>query len=362
MVLFAVSITKNVFRSLIAAGLLGFAATFLFNATISRALDDTALNRSSLQLESSFPSESASTYLVFPTEFYFDDQQCIYVIDQNQSNVQKFSFSGTPSGTIGRRGQGPGEFEMPHAFYYLGNQLFVVDQGNRRVQILDTNGNYLNSFKLFRLIQNVACWKDIIIGQEIFNNNEIDEFRLLSVFNQTGKKENSFGASINDFIGISGLPPEASRIRLKLYKDKLYAMFQYYPLIREYSIEGKLLGTLDLSKKDYKRLIPGNYDLSKILASPNYTNMKYLFLAFDISEKGIFVCVYKDDIEIHQYDFQGKPINEFVYKHHNDDNFYVQDIKLALLGGVQKLFVLTYLPLPKIMIFNFDKTSPGVIN
>lgn len=48
---------------------------------------------------------------------------------------------------IGKRGSGPGEFNLPRDVAVGKNgQLYVVDGGNFRVQIFDRNGKYLQSF------------------------------------------------------------------------------------------------------------------------------------------------------------------------------------------------------------------------
>jgi DNA-binding beta-propeller fold protein YncE len=48
---------------------------------------------------------------------------------------------------IGKRGIGPGEFNLPRDVAVGNNgQIYVVDGGNFRVQIFDTNGKYLSSF------------------------------------------------------------------------------------------------------------------------------------------------------------------------------------------------------------------------
>ncbi len=48
--------------------------------------------------------------------------------------------------TIGRLGAGPAEFSRPSAFAWLGDTvLVVVDEGNGRIQFLDSEGRYLRS-------------------------------------------------------------------------------------------------------------------------------------------------------------------------------------------------------------------------
>lgn len=77
----------------------------------------------------------------------------LYVVDiggvtSDQHRVRVFdALSGRHLHDIGRRGGGPGEFNLPRDVA-VGDkgQLYVVDGGNFRVQVFDANGKYLQSF------------------------------------------------------------------------------------------------------------------------------------------------------------------------------------------------------------------------
>jgi DNA-binding beta-propeller fold protein YncE len=53
-------------------------------------------------------------------------------------------------GKIGKRGGGdqPGEFRLPGQVVVNGGELFVVDAGNARIQILDTAGHFRRAINL----------------------------------------------------------------------------------------------------------------------------------------------------------------------------------------------------------------------
>lgn len=55
--------------------------------------------------------------------------------------------------TIGREGEGPGEFLGPSTLRALGDQLMVVDRGNARVQRLTTDGEFLSTAPLTPLVR-----------------------------------------------------------------------------------------------------------------------------------------------------------------------------------------------------------------
>ena len=74
-----------------------------------------------------------------------DGQGNIYASDMSNCRIQKFDKNGRYLMTIGRQGQGPGEFEQPTNMLVndkTGN-VFVKDR--RRIEIFDRDGNYANS-------------------------------------------------------------------------------------------------------------------------------------------------------------------------------------------------------------------------
>lgn len=77
----------------------------------------------------------------------------VYAVDlggvsSEQHRVRVFdAVSGEHLQDIGRRGNGPGEFNLPRDLAIgLDGRLYVVDGGNFRVVVFDKEGNYLKSF------------------------------------------------------------------------------------------------------------------------------------------------------------------------------------------------------------------------
>ncbi len=71
----------------------------------------------------------------------------VYMSDYVAGLVRAFAPDGTPAGTIGSPGSGPGQFLGPHglAFDAAGN-LLVADTDNHRIQVFDPAGNLVGSF------------------------------------------------------------------------------------------------------------------------------------------------------------------------------------------------------------------------
>jgi sugar lactone lactonase YvrE len=78
----------------------------------------------------------------------------IFVADghggESNARIVKFSKDGRFIKTWGRKGTGPGEFDIPHALA-LDSQgrLFVGDRGNSRIQIFDQEGGFLAEWRQF---------------------------------------------------------------------------------------------------------------------------------------------------------------------------------------------------------------------
>jgi 6-bladed beta-propeller len=75
----------------------------------------------------------------------------IFIADGHQgSRVAKFSRDGKFIKSWGTKGEGPGQFNVPHAIAIDSRgRLFVADRGNRRIQLFDQDGNFLEEWKQF---------------------------------------------------------------------------------------------------------------------------------------------------------------------------------------------------------------------
>ena len=73
-----------------------------------------------------------------------DDDDNIYILDRRGAHVKVFDSSGTYIRTIGRKGQGPGEFQNPiEMFITHDNEMVVEDFANRRLSFYALDGEHL---------------------------------------------------------------------------------------------------------------------------------------------------------------------------------------------------------------------------
>ncbi|KPK93239.1 hypothetical protein AMJ80_06060 [bacterium SM23_31] len=78
-----------------------------------------------------------------PTDVVVDEEENIYVLDYGDCRIQKYDSKGKHLATIGRRGQGPGDFLSPRCMNIAGDSnIYILDSGNRKVQIFNPSGKY----------------------------------------------------------------------------------------------------------------------------------------------------------------------------------------------------------------------------
>lgn len=87
---------------------------------------------------------------VAPAILRMDEAGLIYVLDGGLRELRVFDRSGRFVRTIGRQGQGPGEYVAPAAFGFLGDTVWVGDGGTGRITLFQRNGDVIESFAFGR--------------------------------------------------------------------------------------------------------------------------------------------------------------------------------------------------------------------
>ena len=85
-----------------------------------------------------------------PTDVTWDSRGNIYVSDGYiNSRVAKFNKDGNWLKSFGEPGTGPGQFRTVHAIAIDKNDnIYVGDRANHRIQVFDTDGNFLRMFSI----------------------------------------------------------------------------------------------------------------------------------------------------------------------------------------------------------------------
>jgi DNA-binding beta-propeller fold protein YncE len=97
-----------------------------------------------------------------PTDIAFAPNGDFYVSDgYGNSRVVKFSKDGKYLLDWGKRGTGPGEFNLPHSVATDSKGLvYVSDRANNRIQVFDANGKFLKEWKHLGAAQNIFITPD----------------------------------------------------------------------------------------------------------------------------------------------------------------------------------------------------------
>jgi YVTN family beta-propeller protein len=81
-----------------------------------------------------------------PKGIAVDDSGNIWITDCYQSKVKKYDGQGNYISTIGKHGNKAGEFNQPTGIAISGNEIYVVDHLNDRVQVFNKTGAFIRQF------------------------------------------------------------------------------------------------------------------------------------------------------------------------------------------------------------------------
>jgi hypothetical protein len=151
-----------------------------------------------------------------------DSNENIFVLDGGNCRIQKYNRNGKYLQTIGRRGQGPGEFQYILQIYVDSkNYLYVYDL--RRIHIFNNKGQYEKTIpiSLYNFPPQFGITGDgAIFGIIVSHTSESNESTEIVLFNKEGKKMRT----VESYIGLKpvffkeGKPSRLS----SFYKNRVY--------------------------------------------------------------------------------------------------------------------------------------------
>jgi len=80
----------------------------------------------------------------------------LYLLESGDNRIRVFSLEGAQLREIGRKGNGPGEFDSPSCLDVNHGQIYVADTFNSRIQIFSREGKNLAAFKLPSFPENIV--------------------------------------------------------------------------------------------------------------------------------------------------------------------------------------------------------------
>ncbi len=184
-----------------------------------------------------------------PYDIAMDKNGNLYILDTGNVCIQKLSPEGKYIDTIGRQGQGPGEFQSPYSLDLdMEGYLYISDGRNRKIHILSQKGKLHKTVKIKKYRVHLANYvKPGLIavgGLSRFISPEENKLpKLVKVFNLKGKLQYEFGDMFDykdNWISVW-----ANWLHFDVDDAYFYLSFRYQNRIEKYSLDGKLLWKAD---------------------------------------------------------------------------------------------------------------------
>jgi hypothetical protein len=224
-------------------------------------------------------------------ELDVDNEQNIYVLDWMAGHILVFDQNGTVLRTIGRKGQGPGEFERPMDISIFGNKLMVHDL-ERGISFFTLKGEFIKSVTSMDVLSIWDVYCDSL-GNIVAQNSPVHDpvhprqsyrkydhnMNMIFQFAETPRSgglgpNNPFGA-----IGSIAIDRE-DNIIFGYPKDYIIEIFDANgKLIRKIEKEYSPLKLTDLDRREMKEENPGRADI-------DYPKYKPPFKRFFIDDEG----------------------------------------------------------------------------
>ena len=85
---------------------------------------------------------------VGPRDVAIGPNKNVYIVDQGRTRIVRFDPASSIFTTWGSRGSEPGQFIESTGIVISGNEIFVMDLGNDRIQVFDLDGNFLRDWSV----------------------------------------------------------------------------------------------------------------------------------------------------------------------------------------------------------------------
>jgi hypothetical protein len=220
----------------------------------------------------------------------------IFILDSRDHNVKVFAPDGSYRKTFSREGAGPGELARPWIISAVGDEIYIADCGNQRVQMFSQEGQYLRSYKV--PIRFGSGMTFDTLGRLHQNTQGFRSPHCMAVYDVSGALAKEFaeldGDSFEffDFTEIrraisKGEIPNSFRndvLPAVAADGNIWMVYRSMPFFKIYSSEGQLLEKFSIESDTYRKIYRQFRDENKKLESrPNtYFPLRYVNdLVFD---------------------------------------------------------------------------------
>jgi hypothetical protein len=187
-----------------------------------------------------------------PSDIVRDSAGNLYILDSGNNRIQKLDSEGKFIKTIGRKGQGPGEFQAAFSMD-IDNEdnLFVFDVRSRRIEVLSSEGKPLRTIKFrafsmsqIRLLKTGLIVRGGSLDFGIVMGTLKKLPKLLEVADQGGRTKLACGEATD--YGDGNTDWHANRFDFDTDAEKNICLsFQSQNRIEKYAPDGKLLWRAD---------------------------------------------------------------------------------------------------------------------
>ena len=171
----------------------------------------------------------------------------LFILDDKEPCVKRFSAERRYLGRFGRNGQGPGEFQYAMSVKVAANGRVVVSTMSSEFHVFANDGTYVDSFRLppYRGISPVVLGSDRIVAYAFQANGENTRNNaVLAIFDFQGQVLREFGEPF--LLDTARRTWNANFPSLAVDgDDNIYAAFSSLNRIERYSPAGRLLLSID---------------------------------------------------------------------------------------------------------------------
>ena len=176
-----------------------------------------------------------------------DSEQNIYVLDSGNHRVQKFDKDGYYLLTIGREGEGPGEFMRLYSVY-IDDEDIIYLSDRRRIQIFNNEGAYKKSLTLENRIYDFFIDTDGNLITYIIQSDGEGSKKYLVKYDEQGKIVNRI-AEYSDVESVQSRGNDG-----RTYSFKAYHQYNYWPYL------------FPISKAQFIYAYPSDYVITTVTA------------------------------------------------------------------------------------------------
>jgi len=214
-----------------------------------------------------------------------DDTERIYVLDAGESHVKVFDQKGTYIRSIGKRGQGPGEFITPLSISITGQNDLVVDDLRSRLVFFSLEGEFMKNINIAKigLLRIDIDSEENMVGIAIVREKENPRYELKK-FDPELNYLHSFVSS--PLPSVAGLNPFRGAILCRIdNNDQVVCGYPENYEIKIFDKEGKLrrkitkeYDPVEITEEEIKEVTEGIPPDIKVSIPKYHSAYRWLFI------------------------------------------------------------------------------------